>query len=224
MSNQECKTRPQVVNVNEDEPVFFPFSIKTSKCSGSYNNINYPYANICVSDVVKNLNVKVFNLMLRTNETRHIEWHESCKCKCKFGANVCDNKQRWNKDKCRCECKELIDKGFIWNPSNCECECDKACDIGEYLDYEICKCRKKLVDKLVDECAETVEEVKLAKITSAKNENKYKCNSCILYIVLFSILFTINVGMGAYFVCFHWYLKKDVTRVEFDTRTQTTIY
>ena len=118
----------------------------------------------------------------------------------------------------------MCDKGFIWNPSNCECECDKACDVGEYLDYENCKCRKKLVDKLVDECAETVEEVKLAKITLTKNENKYKCNSCTLNIVLFSILFTINVGIGAYFVYFHWYLKKDVTRVEFDTRTQTTIY
>ena len=118
----------------------------------------------------------------------------------------------------------MCDKGFIWNPSNCECECDKVCDVSEYLDYENCKCRKKLVDKLVDECAETVEEVKLAKITLAKNENKYKCNSCTLYIVLFLILFTINVGIGAYFVYFHWYLKKDVTRVEFDTRTQTMIY
>ena len=57
MNNQECKTRPQVVNVNGDEPVFFPFSIKTSKCSGSCNNINHPYAKICVPDVVKNLNV-----------------------------------------------------------------------------------------------------------------------------------------------------------------------
>ena len=44
MNNQECKTRAQVVNVNGDEPVFFPFSIEKSKCSGSCNNINYPYA------------------------------------------------------------------------------------------------------------------------------------------------------------------------------------
>ena len=56
MNNQECKTRPQVINVNGDEPVFFPFSIETSKCSGSCNNINYPYAKICVPDVVKKLN------------------------------------------------------------------------------------------------------------------------------------------------------------------------
>ena len=64
----------------------------------------------CVPDVVKNLNVKVFNLMSRTNETRHIEWRETCKCECKFGENVGNNKQRWNKNKCGCECKELIDK------------------------------------------------------------------------------------------------------------------
>ena len=94
MNNQECKTRPQVVNVNGDEPVFFPFSIKTSKCSGSCNNINYPYTKTCVSDVVKNLNFKVFNLISGTNEARHIEWQEMCKCECKLCPNVCDNKQR----------------------------------------------------------------------------------------------------------------------------------
>ena len=72
MNNQEYKTGPQVINVNGDEPVVFPFSIETSKCCGSCNNINQPYANICVPDVIKNLNVKVFNLMSRTNETRFI--------------------------------------------------------------------------------------------------------------------------------------------------------
>ena len=105
---------------------FFPFSIETSKCSGSCNNINYPYAKICVPDIVKNLNVKVFNLISRTNGTRFIEWHKTCKCECKSWANICNNKPCWKKNKCRCECKKLIDKGmcnkgFIWNPSNCEC-------------------------------------------------------------------------------------------------------
>ena len=71
MKNQECKVRPEIINVNSNEPVFYPFSIKTSKCSGSCNNINDPYAKICVPDVVKDLNVKVFNLMSRTNETRN---------------------------------------------------------------------------------------------------------------------------------------------------------
>ena len=50
--------------------------------------------------------------------------------------------------------KRIFDKGFIWSPSNCECECDKACDVSEYLGYENCKCRKRLVDKLAEECNE----------------------------------------------------------------------
>ena len=57
MKNQEFKTRPQVVNVNSNNPIFYPFSIKTSKCSGYYNNINNPNAKICVPDVIKDLNV-----------------------------------------------------------------------------------------------------------------------------------------------------------------------
>ena len=134
MNNQECKVRPQIVNVNGDDPVFFSFSIKTSKCSGSCNNINNSCAKLCVPDVVENLNVKVFNLVSWTNETRRIEWHETCKSKCRF---VCNNKQRWSGDKRRCESKQLIDKdvcdnGFVWNPSNCECECYKSCDFSEY--------------------------------------------------------------------------------------------
>ena len=106
MKNQECKVRPNIINVNGNEPVFYPFSVKTSKCSGSCNNINDPYPKICVPNVVKDLNVKVFNLMSRTNEARHIKWHEMCKCKCRLDASVCNNKQRWNDDKCQCECKE----------------------------------------------------------------------------------------------------------------------
>ena len=158
--------------------MFFPFSIKKSKCSGNCNNINDPYAKIRVPDVVKDLNVKVFNPISRTNERKNIKWHETCKCGCRLDAIVCSNKQRWYTNKCRCECKELInkgvcDKGYAWNPSKCECECDKSCDIGEYLDYENCKCRKRLINKLVEECNETIDGVKLTKITIAENENKH---------------------------------------------------
>ena len=94
MKNQECKVKPKIINVNSNEPVFYPFSIKTSKCSGSYNNINDPYAKICVPDIIKKLNIKVFNLISRTNETRHIKWHETYKYKCRLDASVCNNKQR----------------------------------------------------------------------------------------------------------------------------------
>ena len=161
MNNQKCKVRPEIVNVNSKEPVYFPFSINASKCSGSCNNINDPYAKLCAPDIVKNLDIKGFNLLSRTNENRHIKWHDMCKCKCRLDASACNNKQRWNEDKCTCKCKELIDKcvcdkGFNWNSSNCECECDKSCDIGEYLDYSNCKCRKRSVDKLIEECTQNI--------------------------------------------------------------------
>ena len=85
MNNQSCKVRPaEIINVNSNGPLFYPSSIKISKCSGSCNNINDPYAIICVPDVVKDLNVKVFNLISRTNETRHTKWDETCKCKCRL--------------------------------------------------------------------------------------------------------------------------------------------
>ena len=152
MNNQKCKVRPKIVDINSNSPMFYLFSIKVDKCSGNCNSINDPYAKICVPcDTVKDLNVRVFNLMSRNNETRHIKWHETCKCICRLDKIICNSKQRWNEYKCKCECKELIDKGvcdkeYVWNPSNCECECDKSCNISEYIDYSSCKCKKKLVD------------------------------------------------------------------------------
>ena len=116
--------------------------------------------------------------------------------------------------------KGVCDKGFVWNPSYCEHECDKSCDIGEYLDYSNYKCRKKLVDKLIEECTKSIDEVEITEITQAKNE----CSSCTLYTVLFSIFFTISIGIGTYFVYSHWYLKRYDARVRLDTRTETIIY
>ena len=166
MSNQECKVSPKIINVNNNEPVFYPYSIKIIKFSGSCNNINDPYAKLCVPDIIKNINVKVFNLMSRINETRQLIRHETCKCVCRLTSSICNSRQIWNQDKCRCECKEdLIDKGIcnkglIWNPSNCACECDKSCDIGEYLDYKNCVCRNSIVVKLIEECTMLLMKVK----------------------------------------------------------------
>ena len=235
MKNQECKVRPEIINVNSNNPIFYPFSIKINKCSGNCNNINNPYGKVCVPDIVKNLNVKVFNLMSRTNKTRFREWHEKSKCECILDAIVCNNKQRWNKNKSRCECKELIDegicdKGFIWNPGNCECECDKNCYIGEYLDYEKCKCRKKLLDKLIGECTETMEDVGLANITIFENENNYKygsCerSSCKVYIVLMIVVFTISTGITIYFIYYNLSLiKNNVPCIKFNTHKEKEIW
>ena len=114
--------------------------------------------------------------------------------------------------------KGVCDKGYAWNPSNCECECDKSCDFGEYLDYENCKCRKRLVDKLIEECNENIEETSLVKI----NSTKCKRNSCILYIVLFSIFFTISIGTGVYIVYYKYmnHNKENVSKYDYTYQTK----
>ena len=95
MNNQECKVRPEIINTNNKESSFYPYSVKISKCSSSCNNINDPYGTLCVPDV-ENMNVKVVNLTSRTNEIRYIQRHKTCKCKCRLDVNV----KNWLTKKC----------------------------------------------------------------------------------------------------------------------------
>ena len=121
--NQKCMSRPKIIQTNRDEPIFYSLSITINKCGGDCNNINDPIAKLCVPDVVKNMTIKVFNLLLRINETRKIIWHETCKCVCRLTSSVCNDRQEWNKNKCKCEYKENLiskltfDKGYMWNSS-----------------------------------------------------------------------------------------------------------
>ena len=211
--------------------MFYRYSIKVNECSESCNGINDPYAKLCVLDITKNINIKVFNLLSRINETRHIIWHETCKCICTLSTSVCNNRQRRNEEKCRCECKELVDKGicdkgFFWNPSNCECECDKLCGIGEYLDYKNCVCRNSIVDKLVEECTKFVDEKKIYNET-LNTISSSDCVSCTPYIVLFAGFLVKSVIIGGVFVYFYWRSKKsdNVSKVKFNpSTTHTLIY
>ena len=123
MGDQECKIRPAIMNIHSNESLLYPYKVLVNKCSGSCNDINNP----CVPDAVKDMNIKVFNLMSRTTETCHVAWHETCTYKCKLDASVCNDQQCFNSNKCGCECKKLIDKGtcddgFVWNPSISKCE------------------------------------------------------------------------------------------------------
>ena len=212
MNNQESKIRSEIINVDNNQPVFYPFSIKVNKCSGSCNNINVHITKMCVLNAVKNINIKVFNLISWSNQTKQIEWHETCKCKCGLNSSVCNNKQRWNKDKCRCECKKLVnkkrcDKGFVSNPSNCNCECDKSCDISEYLDHKNCKCRRKIAGELLEECIENINE---RAIIYNKTLHDYESSSCTLYIVLFVVFLVINIS--TVFIFLNWFLKKNISK------------
>ena len=93
MSNRECKVRPALMNVNSDEPLFYPYSILVNKYSGMCNDINDPYAKLCVGDVIKDMNIKVFNILPRTNETTHASWNKTPTYKCRLHAGIHNNNQ-----------------------------------------------------------------------------------------------------------------------------------
>ena len=210
--NQKCMTRPKTININDDEPIFYPYNIKINKCSGSCNNINDPFEKLCVPDVIKNINVKVFNLMVRINETRQMIVHESCKYICRLTSAICNTKQVWNKDKCQCECREdlinklVCDRGYMWNPGSCECECDKLCGVGQHLDFRNCVCRKSLVNILIEECIKVVDG------DAVYNDSLVvpvdSCSSQTPYIAMFVVFLLISGVVGGVFV--YWYRYKRV--------------
>ena len=189
MKNQECKVREKVINANPNNPVFYPFSVKVNKGSGNCNNISDPYDRLCVPDVIKNINLKVFNLVSWSNQTKQIKWHESCACECRLNSIICNNKQKWNKDKCRCE--YLINKkcgSKFWNPDSCKCQ------------Y-----RKKAAHLLAKECEKIIDNKtapvkKYSKTVSVKNCNSFgPCKPYIASSILFLLVSVIITGFFVYF-------------------------
>ena len=145
--------------------------------NSGYNNINNPYAKLWASNVVKNSNVKVFILMSRTNETRHAEWHETCKCKCRLNGSACNDKQCW-KINPGVNAKNWLIKVYVIKDlfGIRVIVSEKSCDFSENLDYKSCECRKKLVDKLIEQCTENVDEIKIAGIALFEHGNECVCS------------------------------------------------
>ena len=106
--DRKCMPRPKILDVNEGvgEALFYLYNVLVNKCSGSCNTFNDPMARICVPNIIKNVNVKVYNFLMRLNETRNVLWHKSCKCVDKLNSSVCNSKQIWSSDTCSCDCNE----------------------------------------------------------------------------------------------------------------------
>ena len=106
--NQKCMPRPKVLDVNEGvgEALFYPYNVLVNKCSGFCDTLDDPMAKMCLPNVIKSINMKVYNFLMRLNETRNVLWHESCKCLCRLNSSACNSKQIWNSDTCRCDCNE----------------------------------------------------------------------------------------------------------------------
>ena len=174
--------RPKVLDVNESvgESLFYPYNVLVNKCSGSCNTLDDPMAKLCVPNIIKRVNMKVYNFLMRLKETRNVLWHESCKCVCQLNSSACNSKQIWNSDTCSCDCNEdfagimTCNKGYMWNPSTCACECDMWCKPGQYLDYKKCVCKNKLIGKVISECTSLINEIMMNNKTNIVNDDTTK--------------------------------------------------
>ena len=199
--NQKCMSRPKILDINEGigEALFYPYKVLVNKCSGSCNTLDNPMSKICVPKIVKNVNMQV-NFLMRLNETCNVLWHESCKCVCKLSSSVCNNKQIWNDDTCRCDCNEdfagIINcaKGYMWNPSTCEHQCDKWCKQGQYLDHKNCVCKNKLIGRQIEECTSVINE------TMINNKDNITNNTYLILFIVFLIGFIVFL-IGFIYYC-----------------------
>ena len=172
--------------------MLYPFSMKINRCNRNCNNINNPYSRVCVPNVAKNINAKVFDLMSWKNKTKQIKWHESCNCECRLDPIICNNKQKSNKDKCRCGCKKSVhkkcNKNFVWNLSSYKCE------------------YKRKAALLVEECEiidnKTVSVKKKRNKTVSLKEHNYSLDSCKPFVapsISFLLLSVMTTGAFVYF-------------------------
>ena len=163
-------------------------------------------ARLCVPNIIKNVNMKICNFLMRLNETRNALWHESCKRICRLNSSVCNSKQIWNSDTCRCDCNEdfadIINctKGYMWNPSNCACECDMWCKPGQYLDHKNCVCKNKLIGRVIAECTSVINETVMNNVDNKDNDNTI----AYIFIRLFSVIIFTGVVCFFMFSYFKW--------------------
>ena len=210
--NQKCTPRPKILDVNEGvgEALFYPYNVLLNKCSGSCDMLNNPTAKMCVPNIIKRIYMKVYNFLMGSNETRNVLWHESCKCVCRLNSSVCNSKQIWNSDTCRCDCNEdfagiiSCDKGYTWNPSTCECQCDTWCKPGQYLDHKNCICKNKLIGRVIEECTSIINE------TMINNRDNIDDNNTVwnIFIGLFSVVIFIGVVYFSVLIYFTWFKGK----------------
>ena len=136
LKNQECSARKVIV---DNDYMTFPYKIKVDKCIGSCNDKDNPYFKGCLPDSAKNISVKSFDLLTKKNVFKNISFHKNCKCGYLLDEKVCNNLQKWNKYKCRCECIKIkdCDIGYSWNVNNCRCEMKKLAALIETEEYDV---------------------------------------------------------------------------------------
>ena len=170
--------------------------------------------------------------------THNTLWHESCKCVCRLNSSVCNSKEIWNCDTCKCDYNEdfvgIINctKGDTWNPSTCECQYDTWCKPGQYLDHKNCICKNKLIGRVIEECTSIINETMINNRDNEDNDNTIQN----VFIGLFSVLSLVGIVCSCVFAYFKWlnlkvknylkiniliikHIKMDIKSLEMKTKT-----
>ena len=160
------------------------YNVLVNKCSGSCNTLEDSMERICVPNIIKNVNIKVYNFLMRLNETRNVLWHESCKCDCNEDFAGIIN----------------CTKGYMWNPSTYACECGMWCKPGQYLDHKNSICKNKLVGKVIVKCTNVINETMINNKDNITNDNI----TTYIFIGLFSVLLFVGIVCFCVFAYFKW--------------------
>ena len=200
--------------------MYFPYSVLINKCSGSCNDLNNSMAKLCVPDITKSKNMKVYNLLMRANETKNVLWHKTCKCVCRLTSAVCNKNRIWNSDTCTCDYYEdfadkmVCEKGYMWNPNTCTCECDIWCKPAQYLDYKSFVCENKLIGRVNSVCTSFINE----SLVNVDNNIVSSDNNTNIYIGLFSLFAFVGVVSFCVFTYFKWIKGKNLFEKRFHNK------
>ena len=226
MNNQECKIRPEVIDFNSDCPLFCPYSITVNKCSSSFNNINNPYAKLCVPDVIKNINIKVFNLMsninviqngmklvnANVNQMQMFVITNNVGIMIDVDVNVKNLLTKEDAKKDLFEIQVFVNVNVINRVTLVNIQTIKIANVEKDQLINLWKNVVKILMKI-----EIIYNATL-------NDHIKVCHSCTIYITLLPIFFIISISISRAFIYFHWYLKKDNTYVNTSIKTETSIY
>ena len=151
LSNKNCKIQPTLNNLHPNEYSqelhYHPFVVKINRCVGSCNTLNNLYNKVCAPNKTEDLNLSVFSMITGINEAETLTKYISYKCRCEFDGKKCNSNQKWNNDKCWCECKNRKKKkhcackrDYIWNPATCSCQNVK--NLASIIDDSVITCDK----------------------------------------------------------------------------------
>ena len=201
LKNQEHAVRKVIT---DHEYMTFPYKIGVDRCIGSCDDKDNRYFKFCLPDSIKNISVKSLDLISKKHVLKNISFHQSCKCGCLLDEKVCNNLQKWNKDKCRCDCLKIkdCDIGFSWNFNNFRCEMKKLAELTEpkifleserFLETEECNVEPDEI-KNVSECKALPENKTITLIKKVKD-----CKPLIGVSILYHCVSITLTGIMIYF-------------------------